>query len=74
MWGTWEKEFSEEPGVLNFDIWRMVPNQGSLGREAVIAGTYKWTECSNASFHSTGGTLLQPGKGGRWEMGQHRER
>lgn len=48
-------EMSKEPEVLNFDIWRMVPNQGSLNKEVVIDVAWKYGEYSVANFHSSGG-------------------
>lgn len=39
--GVREKEMSEEPGVLNFVIWRMVPNREVLTKKWFLDGTWK---------------------------------
>lgn len=49
----------KEPGVLNFDIWRMVPNQGSLNKEVVIEEAWNYGEYSVANFHASGGNTTE---------------
>lgn len=56
FWMLWvrELEMSGEPRVLNFNIWRTGPNQGSLNKEVVIDKAWKYGEYSGANSSATG--------------------